>query len=292
MDVSVIIVNYNTPALTCQAVHSVLEYTQDVTYEVIIVDNASEDNSVEYISAYIKDEARCTLLPLSFNVGFGKGNNAAIERAQGRNIFLLNSDAVLLNNAVKILSDYMDANEDVGICGGNLYNADYSPQPSFITFYNTISSTVNRFFRYWFGDARRNFNDTSEPCAVAVVFGAAFMLKRSVVNAVGAFDPAFFMYAEEEELCLRVHRAGYRLMNVPQAKVMHLDGKSTAFKEQRELMKRDGLRTYYRLSFSRFYFWVVRILNAVYVFSRWSYAVLRRRKEDVKFYQFHLTHLL
>ena len=118
VDVSIIIVNYKTVSLIKHAISSILHIVKDIEYEIIIVDNCSGDYLEE-----IKKEFPLKLILLSENLGFGKANNEAAKKAKGRNLFFLNPDTYLINNAVKLLSDYLDAHENIGIVGGNLYTA-------------------------------------------------------------------------------------------------------------------------------------------------------------------------
>ena len=126
MDVSVIIVNYKTVPLILDCLESLRAKTKGITYEVIVVDNNSGDDFQERILERFP-EVQC--LPLPENVGFGRANNEGLKIAKGRNIFFLNPDTLLLNNAIKILSDYLDGHPQVGACGGNLYDAEMKNHP-------------------------------------------------------------------------------------------------------------------------------------------------------------------
>jgi len=121
MDVSIILVNYNTCDLTLNCLKSIQEKVQNIEYEVFVVDNHSKDDSVEKIK---QGYPNVKLIQSPNNIGFGRANNIAIKESQGKYIFLLNTDTVLMNNAVKVLFDFMEQNEKCGACGGNLYNDD------------------------------------------------------------------------------------------------------------------------------------------------------------------------
>lgn len=291
LKVSIVIVNYKTPELVIDAVKSVIDYTSRISYEIIVVDNASNDESKDIIQ---KSEIAqyVQYIQLTENVGFGRGNNAAIEIAKGEYVFLLNSDAMLQNNAIEILSDYMDLHPHTGACGANLYNPDGTLQPAFTLFFNSISSYLNRFCGYIFAKASINTNSSNAPMQVCVLFGAALMLRKKVLNEVGYFNPAFFMYAEEEELCYRICKHGYSLMNIPSAKVLHLDGKSSQLVERRELMKLTGLRIYFGLTHSYFYFLIVRIISFVHSFSRYLFALFTFNKKKMAYWNFYIKNPL
>lgn len=225
-DVSIIIVNYNTLSLTRQCIDSVIEHTSGISYEIILVDNASTDGSREAFSA----DSRVKYIFNEGNIGFGRANNIGIGQASGRNVFLLNSDTVLVNNAVKVLSDYLDANPGTGVCGGNLFTSDMKENFSFSRTAPSVFTEWDRLLKYIPGKLRYGknvcFNHTGRPLDVWHVTGADFMIPRHVIEEVGAFNPGFFMYFEETELCFRVHKAGYAVRSVPQAEIIHLDGRS------------------------------------------------------------------
>ena len=119
MDVSVIIVNYCTAGLVAEAVESVVRLTQGVSYEVLVVDNASPDGSGAELQTRYAGSGAVKVILSEKNLGFGGANNLGFSQARGRNIFLLNPDTVLLNDAVSVLSQYLDDNEGGGVCGGN-----------------------------------------------------------------------------------------------------------------------------------------------------------------------------
>lgn len=235
LDVSIIIVNYHTSQLINNCLHSLVEKTQNVSYEVIVVDNATENLSevIEY-----PPTLRIKFIQLPENVGFGRANNEGIKISEGRNLFLLNPDTILLNNAVHILSNYLDNHPDCGACGGNLYDKGYRPTYSYIRSNSLFFSEIDQFFfnllsKIRFGKSRY-FNFNTYPIPVASIIGADLMLRRDIINEIGGFDPEFFMYFEETELEYRIIKAGYKIMSVPLSQIIHLEGKSFSLPEIRE----------------------------------------------------------
>lgn len=230
MDVSVIIVNYCTAGLVAEAVESVVRLTQGVSYEVLVVDNASPDGSgAELQTRYARSGAVKVILSEK-NLGFGGANNLGFSQAQGRNIFLLNPDTVLLNDAVSVLSQCLDDNEGVGVCGGNLFTAEGQPASSFKRLFPSVSAELSSLMchipeRLCYG---RNvtFNHTGRDLDVAFIVGADLMIRRTLAEQLGLFDTAFFMYYEETDLCRRVKDLGYAVRSVPAARICHLEGKS------------------------------------------------------------------
>lgn len=247
IDVSVIIVNYNTQKMTAECIESIFEKTKGIAFEIILVDNASNDGSKEFF----KKDRRIRYIYNDENLGFGKANNIGVDVAQGRNIFFLNSDTLLVNNAIKILSDYLDSHGESGICGGNLFNSEMEPIHSFQMFYPTIMEELNELLKCiptaLFKTDRSQFNNTGQSKEVAYITGADLMIKKELIEKYGAFNSAFFMYFEETELCHRIKKAGYMIMSVPDAHIIHLCGKSTK-KATKNKMYIESKRRYYGLT--------------------------------------------
>ncbi|WP_294659960.1 glycosyltransferase family 2 protein [uncultured Fusobacterium sp.] len=280
MDVSIIIVNYNTLNLTKNAIDSVLEKTEGISYEIILVDNDSVDGSVEFFEKNYKD--KIILVKNKENLGFGRANNKGIEKAKGKYIFLLNSDTLLINNAIKILYDFMEENEKCGICGGNLYNKDLSPTDSF------SNSTLNYKTLYWdkilkklnfFSKKLKSFNYTIFPKKVQVIIGADMMLSRKLLSEIKGFDVDFFMYHEENELCVRALKKGYEIYSVPAAKIIHLEGKSSKFKEKRFILEKEGTYTFfYKVRGYKSLKWAYFLLQLSYI-SQFNFYKLNLNKK-------------
>lgn len=284
MDVSIIMVNYNTVELLINSIDSVFTHTSGISYEIIVVDNASIDNS-----AFIMQEKyglSIQYIGLDKNIGFGKANNVGIERAKGRNVFLLNPDTLLQTNAAKILSNYLDENVNVGIVGANLYNEDGSFQAAFSNIYPSIGYELSNLLHTFFFFDKEHINDTADSREVKSVVGAAMMVKYEVINQTGAFNPQFFMYSEEEEWCHRTRLAGFKIVNIPKAKVIHLDGKSFNFSADRQKRRLEGLRTLYRVSYSPTYCKIVRCIEYLTIISRLLTFTILNRKEKIIFWRF------
>lgn len=250
MDVSIIIVNYNTRELVQNCIDSIIEKTNGVEYEIIVVDNNSHDDSKEYL----EKDSRITYIYSNVNLGFGRANNKGLEIIQGRNILLLNPDTLLLNNAVKILSDYLDQHLHVGCCGGNLYDAELNPVHSYSMMLPSVLWELNLLFANkiekirWGKNAQ--FNHTHIPRKVGYICGADMMLRHNVLKQIGAFSEHFFMYYEDTELSYRIKQSGYEILSIPEAKIQHLVGKSMGgknFNAARVKFIEAGLSTFYAL---------------------------------------------
>ena len=240
MDTSVIIVNYCTAGLVAAAVESVVHLTQGVSYEVLIVDNASPDGSgAELQTRYAADE-KVKVIQSEVNLGFGGANNLGFSQSQGRNVLMLNPDTVLLNDAVSLMSLYLDDNEDVGLCGGNLFTSQGQPASSFKRLFPSVGAELSSLLCHLPEKLRygRNvtFNHTRHALDVAFIVGADLMIRRSLAEELGLFDTAFFMYYEETDLCRRVKDMGYAVRSVPGARICHLEGKSISNLERKAEM--------------------------------------------------------
>lgn len=282
VDVSIIIVNYNTCEITEACLNSVFEKTVGITFEIILVDNASTDGSREVFGKR-KD---ITYLYQQENLGFGRANNVGLEKAMGRNVLFLNSDTLLINNAIKILSDYLDANTKVGGAGGNLYSSTMFPLHSYRRFSPLLFDMdicLSGILGKLLYGKNMEHNHTSTPFYVVSIIGADLMVKKTTLDMVGYFDPRFFMYCEETELCHRIRIGGERLVSVPDAKIIHLEGASFTSENKlirRVVMNRESTRLYCSLHYSKIYSAMVEFVWRITIWSRilW-YAVKHSPKK-------------
>lgn len=239
MDLSVVIINYNTYALTSACIASVYEKTEGLTYEVILVDNASTECDPERF----KDAfPRIKLIKSDANLGFSGGNNLGIAHAAGECILLLNSDTELLNNALYLAWDVMRQNPAVGVLSGQLQYADGSLQhpaghfPSLLMeaamLLRIFPKLPSRLRRKWYlGDMWNHHMDTEADW----VWGAFFMTRRHIIQALpGAKLPDhFFMYAEDMQWCHAIKQLGYTIVYHSGPKCLHhIGGSDKGIKEQ------------------------------------------------------------
>lgn len=229
MDVSIIIVNYHTEGLVKDAIDSIIDKTEGVTYEIIVVDSAPDSNTRKILGG-LQTAEHYRYLELAENKGFGYANNEGFRYASGKYFFCLNPDTLLVNNAIKILFDFMEAHPRCGACGGNLFHADMRPTHSFRRILPGIlwelSDGMNRLPEHILFGRNSKFNHSGVPKRVGYITGADLMLRAGVIKDIGAFAPEFFMYFEETDLCYRIRKSGYDIFSVPAAKIIHLEGKS------------------------------------------------------------------
>ncbi len=246
MDVSIIIVNYNTKDLLRDSIVSIKKTTIGIAYEIIVSDNDSSDGSVEMIKDEFPD---VILLENKINGGFAYANNKGIKVSKGNYIFLLNSDTIVLENSIVNMFKYMNEHIKIGILGPKLLNADLSEQTSVFA-YPTIfkefasifelkkllNNKVLKKFILKFADKAlpndvnqymKNFKENKSVEQVEVLVGAALFIRKELIDDIGGLDESYFMYYEEIDYCLKTHQNGWLLVFYPFSEIIHLIGQSS-----------------------------------------------------------------
>ena len=202
-DVSIIIVNYNTKDLLKNCIFSIMEQTKEISYEIIVSDNGSVDGSIEMLQ---REFPQVILLQNNANLGFGKANNLAAKIAEGKYIFYLNSDTILLSNAVKQFFDFWENTdeENLGVLGAQLLNAKHQPVQSWGKYPTSLGVLKALLHMYLAPQLKKNV--TTEKIEASVknpmiihgfITGADMFLKN---NEDALFDERYFMYSEETDL--------------------------------------------------------------------------------------------
>jgi GT2 family glycosyltransferase len=232
-ELSILVVSYNTRAMTLACLGSVYEQTAAALFEVIVVDNASSDGSAEAIAAAFP---QVKLIASAENRGFAAANNLAATHAAGRWLLLLNPDTLVLDRAIERLHAFAEAHAEAKIFGGRTQFGDgtLNPascwrKPSLWSVF-CIASGLTALFPRSALLAPESFGawDRRTVREVDIVSGCFFLLPRSLWMDLGGFDPLFFMYGEEADLCLRAGRTGVRCMVTPAATIVHYGGASEA----------------------------------------------------------------
>lgn len=228
IDVSVLIVNYNTAYLLDEMWTALQRARADLKIEVIVVDNASRDDSVTVLQRDFQD---AKLVFNETNVGFGRANNQALRLASGRYVLLLNTDAFMAPDTLVKTVEHMDAHPDCGIVGVKLVGRDGTPQPScrhFPTPWNIflLKTGLSRFF-----STNRMIDDDAQwgPGTVHEcdwVPGCYFLVRRALIDQIGLFDPRYFLYYEELDHCYWAKQAGWKVMCLSSTSVIHIGGES------------------------------------------------------------------
>ena len=242
MTVSVIIVNYNGLHYTRQCLESFFRYHNVNSYEVIVVDNHSSDDSQKELPILFPT---IKLITLSENRGFGSANNEGAKRAKGKYLFFVNNDTMFSQETVYTLSKYLEDHRDVGIVGPRLLNEDLSFQYSF----GKYPTLKNEYETKQIGkeySVRTSPAENDQPLEKDWVTGAALMIRRELFESVHGFDERFFMYFEDIDLCKRVKHIGLKSMFVSIVSLIHFGGKSYQKKDS-------SISVEYRRSQLRFY---------------------------------------
>jgi len=231
---SILLVNYNTRGQLRQCIQSVLEATHVHPLELILIDNASKDGSVEMVREEFPD---VSIIRNEKNLGFATANNQGIRASKGRYVLLLNTDTLVQPNAIDTMIEFLDENPETGVVGAKLLNEDLSIQagskafPTFRTSFFGKQSLMTR----WFPNnplSRRYliclFEDHSHPFEVDSVSGAAFMIRRETINDAGLLDEKYFMYWEDVDWCYRIKKRSWKVHYHPHAPIIHLEGKSSS----------------------------------------------------------------
>ncbi|MEI6315326.1 MAG: glycosyltransferase family 2 protein [Syntrophus sp. (in: bacteria)] len=257
IDISVIIVSYNTADLIGPCLASVIDQT-GVDKEIFVVDNASTDGSAAMIAANFPD---VHLIANKENKGFAVANNQAIAHCRGRHILFLNPDTVLKENCLTTSLIYMDVHPEIGLAGLHILNPDGTDQESVSWRY--LSQ------RYTSGEL------TNLPGPIACVLGAAMIAPRETIISVGGFDADYFLYGEDEDLCLRIRRQGLQIGFIEAARVIHYHGqserKSTSAEVWRKKIKAEYL--FYRKHYQPDT--IARITRAELLKARWRIMTLK-----------------
>lgn len=282
MEVSIIIVNYNTQQLTCACIDSIIAKITGIDYEIILVDNASTDGSQEH---FCRDE-RIKFIEAGRNLGFGKANNLGVNQANGDYLFFLNSDTLLLNNAIYEMWRYCEKHKEDNIgglgcilCDGNNQRchsyAKLNTWKDIVKFYFLAPYSKTKAKEIMAMDAEDESKDAFE---VGYVTGADLFVSRKVIDECGCFDPDFFMYSEESEMQWRFKKHGYKNMIIKSPKIMHLEGMSQAKKKsptmKKIIMTQSSLYLYVKKTSSSFQYTMFRFL---FPLTRLPFLLLSRR---------------
>lgn len=234
LSLSIIIVNWNTCDITRECLRSVRDKVVDIDYEVIVVDNASSDSSVEMIRSEFPD---AKLIVNTENLGFGRANNQAMRMAHGRYFLLLNSDTIVIDDSIQRLVRFMSEQPAIGIAGCKLLFEDLTLQGSCSRFPSIKLALVEDLMLYKFLSRRRQgevllggywAHDRTRD--VDAVWGASMLVRREVFEQTGGFDERIFMYGEDLEWCMRVCDLGWRITFAHDCRIVHLNHKSAEIK--------------------------------------------------------------
>lgn len=234
LDVSVVIVSWNTREVLRGCLQSIFDQTQDAAFEIYVIDNNSHDGSADMVRA---EFPTVRLIANAQNRGFAAGCNQGIREASGRYLLLLNPDTIVLDDAISRCVRYADLHADIGVVGCQVLENEHRIQRTGFTFptpWNEFLalSGLSRLFphSHLFGRPEIGWWDRKSEYDVDVVAGMFMLVRRKAVAQVGLLDESFFVYSEETDWCYRFAQAGWRRVFTPHARIIHLDGgdKSTS----------------------------------------------------------------
>ena len=286
MDVSILIVSYNTRELTLRCLRSVYEQTRRVSFGVIVCDNASSDGSAHAIA---KEFPQVQLESLPQNAGFARANNLIAQQAKGNYLLLLNPDTEILDEAVQKAVAFAQAHPSVGIVGGRTYFADRRLNPSSCHGAPTPWSMLckglglSSLFR-----SSRVFDSESlgpwqrdEVREVDAVTGCFLLIKRELWETLGGFDESFFMYGEDTDLCIRARKLSHTCVICPDCTLIHHGGQSEKVRAEKMIRLFRAKAQLCRKHWSRASAWFGLLMLRTWAFTRMAaLSVLRRVKPE------------
>ncbi len=246
VDVSVIIVSFNTREITLQCVSSVIKTTKVFSYEIIVVDNASSDDSVSELKKLAKDNSRIKIIENKENYGFSKANNIGVEKASGRYVLFLNSDTVVYESTIDGMINFMEESPDCGastcfvrLPNGKLDDAAHRGFPTPARAFSHFSGASKIFKKSkFFAGYNMTYEDLTKTHEIEALTGAFMFTRRSAAEKVALppdsskwWDEDFFWYGEDLDFCYRLKEAGWKIYFVPQYEILHYKGVSGGIKK-------------------------------------------------------------
>ena len=225
MDLSVIIVNWNTRDLLCQCLDSLTQKVEGIEMEILVVDNGSTDGSVTAVRGNFPG---VRLIENPGNMGFAKANNHALSISKGRYLLLLNPDTQVKDEAIERMLSFMNAHAKAGLVGAQLLNADGTKQNSIANFPSLATELLNKNLLRWLFPEKfpGKERDYPGPIEVDSVIGACMLVRREVLEQIALLDEVYFLFLEETDWCYRMKKAGWKIYHIPQAEILHFQGKS------------------------------------------------------------------
>ncbi|NMC36058.1 glycosyltransferase family 2 protein [Candidatus Beckwithbacteria bacterium] len=237
IDISIIILNYNTKDITLKCLESVCQSDFDsYSWEIVLVDNASSDDSAKAFKTFKQDhkQIKVTIIENTRNTGFAAGNNKGIRKASGTYILLLNSDVILEKDTIKKQLNFLEKNQDFAAATCKLILQSGKLDPACHRGFPTPWASLTYFAKLeklfpttkLFGGYHQGWKDMTKAHQVDVISGAFFLIRKQVLDQVGLFDEGYFMYAEDIDLCLRLKKQGFNIAFNPVSQALHLKGES------------------------------------------------------------------
>ncbi|MBI4157452.1 glycosyltransferase family 2 protein [Candidatus Woesebacteria bacterium] len=299
LDLSIIIISFNTERLTRECINSVFQKTKGIAFEIIVIDNNSSDGSVAMLEGLARKHPQVKVIKNKENLGFGQANNQGMKISRGRYILLLNSDTKVLDNALGEMVSWMDKNPKAGIASSGLRFKDgkiqgtggYFPTlPRVLTwmsFFDDIpfmGGLIKPFHpMHGLSPLDKNIDFFKEKKQMDWLTGAFFLIRRSAFKEVGYFDKDYFMYVEEVDYCYRTKLKGWEIWYLPKWRIIHYGGASST-SEFPLINEIKGLKTFYKKHMPGWQFGILRALLKTGTLLRIFVFGILRGKEAARTY--------
>jgi GT2 family glycosyltransferase len=270
MDLSIIIVNWNSAHFLASCLDSIYKHVTGITFEVIVVDNASYDGSEKIVTEQFP---RATFIQSDENLGFPKANNLGYKHSNGRSLLFLNPDTKLLDDRLPAMLQYLDSSENVGAVGCEMVNEDLTLQTRYVQAFPTVlnqllaADILVRMFpksRMWGVHPAVEFR--GRPLDVEVLAGSFILAKRAVFELAGRFNEAFFIYAEDVDLCYMIKQSGYKIQYIGFPSLVHYGAQSSASAGESHfsaIMQRESIALFLKMRRGAIYSATYRVMTAI-----------------------------
>jgi GT2 family glycosyltransferase len=266
-DLAIIIINYNSSEFSKKCIQSVLENTTGtISYEIIVVDNASKNNDYEVLKNYISElkNTNISLYRSRINTGFGGGNMYGVQYANATYYLFLNNDTLLINDPIKICFDFMEKTEDAALCGPQIFNEHQKKEVSFDHF-TSIGREIfgKKMLELFFPRTKPNRRKQyATPLSVDYVNGSFMFFRAKDFGTVGGFDTTIFLYFEESDICYRLKKKNRKTYFVPSASYLHYQGVSiqkTAWNIRTKIELKTSMFYVIRKNYGYFHYQILRL---------------------------------
>ncbi|HTK03896.1 MAG TPA: glycosyltransferase family 2 protein [Alphaproteobacteria bacterium] len=291
MDLSIVIVNYNTKKITEDCIKSIVKNSKNISYEIILVNNSSSDK--------FKKTNNLRLITNKLNVGFATANNQGVKIAKGKYILFLNSDTIMYDNVLGEMVNWMENNSQVGVATCGLKNKDGSLQatggffPTLPTVFSWMTIQDFPFVDYFikpfhpfhtksFFAKGGNFYSNSKE--LDWVTGAFLLTRREILEKVGGWDESYFMYVEEVDLCFKIKKLGYKVSYLPKWSITHLGGASSKTRELSLIGEYQGIKKFYKNHYPKWQFPILRSILKIGAVGRIILFGILEGSESAKIY--------
>lgn len=269
--VSIVIVNYNQKYFARMCVEAIEASRVSFPLEIIVVDNASQDESIEYLRR-MAQEGRIRLIEAGANLGYGKGNNLGVQNAQGEYIVISNPDVFVREDTLQSMVDYLEAHPEIGVLGPRLRYYNGQVQESCRRHMTFTDLVIKRTFLKHIPRFKKRLDhylmndfDHDQVQEVDLIVGAYYLLRKKVYEEVGGFDPRYFLFMEDYDFCRKLHQSGYQVVYYPKAEAEHYHKRLS------------GGSLFWLLS--RKIFWI-HLSSAIKYFLKWKGKSLKPKRKS------------